>query len=347
MADKRFFDNLGPFSVKDLATACGGEIIGCDSSMMINDVAPLARAGVGDISFMYSTKYKEQLKNSKASVCVIPPDGVDVAPENMGLIVAKDTKRASAIIIEKFFPPHAFTPEISPNAIIDETAKVGDGCRVDAGAIVMSGASIGSGTWVKSGAVIGKNVEIGSGCVIGTNSSLSHCVLGNKVITYGGVRIGEDGFGFALGPMGHKKVPQIGIVEIGDDVEIGANTCIDRGAFDNTIIGSGSRVDNLVQIGHNVNIGRGCYLVSQVGLAGSTKLEDFVILGGQVGVADNLVIGMGTQVAAQSGITGSLPAGSKVMGTPAVPVKDFFRQAVILQKMVKDSKEKVKDNKND
>ncbi len=347
MADKRFFENLGPFTIRELAEACSGEIVGCDPGMEIKDVGPLASAQAGDVSFMYSLKYKEQLKETKASVCVVPPEGLDIAPPNMGLIVAKDPKRASALIIEKFYPPHSFIPEISAQAIVSSSAKIGENCRIDAGAVIEDGVTIGDGTWVKSGAVIGKNVVIGMSCVIGMNCSISHCVMGSKVIIYGGARIGEDGFGFALGPMGHKKVPQIGIVEIGNDVEIGANTCIDRGAFDNTVIGDGARIDNLVQLGHNVKVGRGCYLVSQVGIAGSTTLEDFVILGGQVGIADNVKIGMGTQIAAQSGITSTLPPGSKVMGTPAMPIKDFFRQTVLLQKMLKDSKVKVKDKKND
>ncbi len=342
MVDKRFFNNLGPFSVKELAEACGGEISGCNPDMLISDVMALDKAEEGFVSFLYSLKYKEQLKTTKASVCVVPAEGVEIAPNNLGLIIAKDPKRAAAIIIEKFYPPHHFVPEINSKAIIAETAVIGSNCRVDAGAIIMDGVVIGDNSWIKSGAVISENVKIGNSCVIGVNASISYCIMGNNVIIYAGCRIGEDGFGFALGAMGHKKVPQIGLVEIGSDVEIGANTCIDRGAFNNTTIGDGSRIDNLVQIGHNVKIGKGCYIVSQVGIAGSVVVEDFVIMGGQVGVADNLKIGAGTQIGAQAGIASSLAAGSKVMGTPAIPVGDFFRQSILLQKMVKNNKEKVK-----
>ncbi len=347
MADNRFFNNNGPFTVHELVEACGGELTGCDPSLEIKDVAPLDRATSSDISFLYSLKYKKDLEVTKAAVCVVSPDALEFAPANVGLIISKDPKRATAAIIEKFYPLHSFDPEISPSAIVDASAMIGEGSRIDSGAILKAGVKIGKNTWVKSGAIICENVEIGDNCVIGMNSTLTHCVLGNKVILYAGVRIGEDGFGFALGPMGHKKVPQIGIVEIGNDVEIGANTCIDRGAFDNTIISDGCRIDNLVQLGHNVKLGKGCYLVSQVGIGGSTVLEDFVIAGGQVGMADNIKVGYGSQIAAQSGLTGSLPAGSKVMGTPAISIKDWFRQSVLLQRMVKDNKEKGEKNSNE
>jgi UDP-3-O-[3-hydroxymyristoyl] glucosamine N-acyltransferase len=181
--------------------------------------------------------------------------------------------------------------------------------------------------------VIAQNVEIGDQSVIGANASISHALIGANVRIYPGVRIGQDGFGFAIDPAGHVKVPQLGRVIIGDSVEIGANTTIDRGAGPDTHIGQGSWIDNLVQIGHNVKIGRGCVIIAQTGVAGSTVLEDYAVLAAQVGVAGHLTIGMGARIGAQSGVMRDVAAGSEVMGAPAMPAKQFMRQVAMLRKM--------------
>ena len=181
--------------------------------------------------------------------------------------------------------------------------------------------------------MIGQSVEIGDGCVIGANTSISHALIGAYVRIYPGVRIGQDGFGFAIDPAGHVKVPQLGRVIIEDSVEIGANTTIDRGAGPDTVIGQGAWIDNLVQIGHNVKIGRGCVIIAQTGVAGSTVLEDYVVLAAQVGVAGHLTIGMGARVGAQSGVMRDVASGSEVMGAPALPAKQFMRQIAMLKKM--------------
>ena len=226
---------------------------------------------------------------------------------------------------------------IAPGAHVHPQARLEDGVRVDPGAVVGPGAEIGSGTVLGPNAVIGPNVRIGRDCSIGAGATLTHALVGNRVIVHPGARIGQDGFGFAMGAGGHLKVPQIGRVIVQDDVEIGANTTIDRGASRDTVIGEGTKIDNLVQIAHNVVIGRHCVIVSGVGISGSTTLEDYVVLGGQVGVVGHLRIGMGAQIAGSSNVNRDVPPGSRWGGTPAKPVRTWFREMTTLARLAERS----------
>ncbi len=247
---------------------------------------------------------------------------------------------AFAKVLARFFPA-ALKPGsvfgsqgVAPGAFVHATAVLEAGVTVDPGAVIGPGAEIGAGTVVSSHAVVGPQVRIGRNCSIGSGCTLQAALIGNRVIIHPGVRIGQDGFGFAMSPKGHMKVPQIGRVIIQDDVEIGANSCIDRGASRDTVIGEGTKIDNLVQIGHNVVVGRHCVIVSQVGIAGSSTLEDFVVLGGQVGLAGHLTIGMGAQVAAQSGVAGDVPRGAKYGGYPAQPALNWARESAMLKSLL-------------
>jgi UDP-3-O-[3-hydroxymyristoyl] glucosamine N-acyltransferase len=235
-------------------------------------------------------------------------------------LVSPHPYKSYALAAQYFYPFEKPDPLVSPHAVVGEGVK------------------IGAGTSIEAGVVIGKNVEIGEDCHIGANAVISHAVIGDNVRIYPGVCIGQDGFGFAIDPAGHVKVPQLGRVIIGDSVEIGANTTIDRGAGPDTEIGSGTWLDNLVQIGHNVKMGRGCVMVAQSGISGSTVLEDYVVIAGQVGIAGHLRIGMGAQIAAKSGLMKDVAPRSEMMGYPAVPIKQFMRQIATLNRLIKPKK---------
>jgi UDP-3-O-[3-hydroxymyristoyl] glucosamine N-acyltransferase len=211
---------------------------------------------------------------------------------------------------------------------------VGEGCVIADGVVIEEGAEIGAGSWIEANTVIGRSVKIGKGCRIGANCVISHSIIGDNVRIYPGCCIGQDGFGFAIDPTGFVKIPQLGRVIIEDSVEIGAGCTIDRGAGPDTVIGQGTWLDNLIQIGHNVKVGRGCIMAAQGGISGSTVLEDYVVLAGQVGVAGHLRIGKGARIAAKSGLLRDVPAGAEQMGYPAVPVKQFFKQFAYLGRAV-------------
>lgn len=333
MADPRFFVKSAPITLGHLAEISGAELRRGDPGLAIDDVAALDQAGPAHVSFLDNIKYRDAFAASGAGACFVAPALADAAPSGMALLVTNAPYRAYALAAQAFYPDSFPAPDISAAAHIDPLAQIGAGCVIDAGAVIGPGAEIGAGCWIESGVVVGRNVVIGPRCRIGANTTLSHCLIGQGTRLYPGVRVGQDGFGFAIDPRGHVKVPQLGRVLIGDHVEIGANTCIDRGAGPDTVIGDGTWIDNLVQIGHNVKIGRGCVIVSQAGVSGSTVLEDYVVLAGQSGVAGHLRIGKGARVAAQSGIMRDIPAGVEVMGYPALPIRQFMRQIAILNKM--------------
>jgi UDP-3-O-[3-hydroxymyristoyl] glucosamine N-acyltransferase len=225
------------------------------------------------------------------------------------------------------------THGVADAAVIHPTARLENGVTIDPGAVIGPRAEIGSGTVVGAGAVVGSNVHIGRDCAIGPNASIMHALIGDRVIVHPGCRIGQDGFGYLMGAAGHVKVPQIGRVIIQDGVEIGANTTIDRGALRDTVIGEGTKIDNLVQIAHNVQIGRHCVLASQTGISGSAVIEDHVMTGGQVGIADHVTIGTGAALGAKAGVMHDAPAGARWVGAPAKPVKQFFREVAALERL--------------
>ena len=222
-----------------------------------------------------------------------------------------------------------------PAAVIDAEAALGDGCRIEAGAVIAAGTRIGARCLIGANVVIGPAVEIGDDTQVGAGASLSHCLIGARVSIFPGVCIGQEGFGFALDPQGHVSVPQLGRVLIGDDVEIGANTTIDRGSGPDTVIGQGCRLDNLVQVAHNVRIGRGSVVAAQTAFAGSVTIGDFVLIGGQVAVSGHLTVGDGARIAGQSGVVKDIEPGATMGGTPAVPIRQWHRQSAVLARMAK------------
>jgi UDP-3-O-[3-hydroxymyristoyl] glucosamine N-acyltransferase len=287
------------------------------------------------VSFLENRKYLQTFVRSRAGAAFVEEQLAGRAPPGMVLLVSDEPYKAYALAAQAFYPARPIIPCRAPSAAIDPTAAVPEDCDVGPNVVIEHGVRLGRRCWVGANTVIATGVEIGDDCRIGPNVTLSHCVVGSRVVLHPGVRIGQEGFGFAPGPAGPIKVPQLGRVIIGDDVDIGANTTIDRGSGRDTVIGPGSMIDNLVQIGHNVTLGRCCILAGQVGISGSTRLDDFVMVGGQGGLAGHLHIGSGVRIAAKSGIMRDIPAGETVCGSPAVPLTEFMRQTAVLQRLAK------------
>jgi UDP-3-O-[3-hydroxymyristoyl] glucosamine N-acyltransferase len=334
MPDRRFFTAQGPFQLTELARIAGAELRPGDAgSRMMRDVAPLGLAGPDEVSFLDNPRYLDAFKSSRAGACIVAPDRAGDAPQGMALLVAKNPYRGYALIAQAFYPDPKPSSQIARTASVDPTAKIGDGTAVEPGAVIGARAEIGQNGTIGAGAVIGPGVVLGDEVHVGPCASIRYAIVGSRVRIFAGARIGEDGFGFAPDPTGHVKVPQLGRVLIGDDVEIGANATIDRGAGPDTEIGPGCRIDNLVQIGHNVKLGRGCIIIAQAGISGSTVLEDHVIIAAQGGLTGHLRIGSGARIGAQAGIMRDVPAGESVMGSPAFPHRQYWRQIATLSKL--------------
>ncbi len=335
MPDSRFYTVAPPKTLGELASIAGAEIgSGSDSGRLIRDVAPLDVAGPEHVTFLDNVKYRDAFKVTKAGACIVSPEMLADAPAGTALLISRTPYKSYALVAQAFYPDAFPAPEVSPRAHVHKDAVLGEGCVISDGAVIGAGAEIGAGTWIEPNAVIGDAVKIGKACRIGANSVITHALVGDNVRIYPGCCIGQDGFGFAIDPKGHVKVPQLGRVIIHDSVEIGANTTIDRGSGPDTVIGQGAWLDNLIQIAHNVKIGRGCVIAGQCGISGSTVLEDFVVLAGQVGIAGHLTIGRGARIGAKTGILRDVPPGEEQMGYPAVPIKQFFKQIAYLGRAV-------------
>jgi UDP-3-O-[3-hydroxymyristoyl] glucosamine N-acyltransferase len=339
--DPVFFPLAEPLSVQRLIELTAATLHGNNSAVhdLVHAVAPIDRAGPGQLTFLENASYAATAENCRASACFTSAKFADRFPASVAVLVANEPYRAYALAAGKLFPS-SLQPQsvfgsvgVSHGAIVHPSARLETGVVVDPGAVIGPDAEIGAGTIIGANAVIAAGVRIGRQSSIAAGAHLSHCLLGNRVIVHQGAAIGQDGFGFAMGPRGHLKVPQLGRVVIQDDVEIGSNSTIDRGTTRDTIIGEGTKIDNLVQIGHNVTIGRHCVIVAQVGISGSCTLEDYVVMGGQSALAGHLTLGMGAQIAAQSGVMNGVPRGEKWGGSPAQPLKKFFREIAKLRSL--------------
>jgi UDP-3-O-[3-hydroxymyristoyl] glucosamine N-acyltransferase len=326
-----------PYTLAELASRVGAEVQG-DGGLTVEGVAPLEQAGPAQLSFFTNVKYRAAFEASRAGAVVVPPDA-EVAASRTVLRVS-NPYLAFAKISTLFHPPPAPQAGVAPQAVVHPAAKVHPTAQVMALATVAAGADVGARTVLHPGVHVGERARIGEDCVLYPNAVVrDRCVVGDRVILHSGCVIGADGFGFAFDPEGdgrgprHYKVPQSGIAVVEDDVELGANTCVDRATLGETRVGRGTKVDNLVQIAHNVQVGPLSLLVSQVGIAGSTKLGMGVVLGGQVGVVGHLHLGDGVQVAAKGAVLADIPAGEVYAGHPAQPYANWSRAMVVVKKL--------------
>jgi UDP-3-O-[3-hydroxymyristoyl] glucosamine N-acyltransferase len=336
LGNARFFSRSGPYSLAVVAKAASG--LASSHDLLLEGVAPLQVAGPHEVSFLDNRHYASTLEQTLAGAVIVHPDMQARVPAATVPIVTTEPYAGWARVAALFHPVPPVTPGIHPTAFVAEGAKVDPTAEVGPLSIIETAAEIGAGCRIGASAVVGSGVVVGRDCRIGAHVTLSHALLGARVCVHPGARIGQEGFGFASIKSGFLTVPQLGRAIIEDDVEVGANTTIDRGSARDTVIGAGSRLDNLVQIGHNVVLGRCCVIVAQVGISGSTVLGDFVRVGGQAAMAGHLSIGQGAQIGAQAGVISDLPSGAIVLGSPAQPKQEFFRQVATLKQMVQRKK---------
>lgn len=322
-------------SLQHLATITGGVILQGEPESTYSGISSLDLAQSHEISFLGNSKYNHQFLQTKAGVVIVdakhPP-----APDTVAIIVVENSTLSFSKVIELFTEKaDAFCPLIHPSAIIDPSADLDyDSVRIHAGVVIMAGAVIGKNTEIFPNCVIGAHVHIGKNCLIHANVSIREkCVLGDRVIIQPGAVIGADGYGYQFSQGRHVKIPQVGIVEIENDVEIGANTCIDRARFGKTLIGEGTKIDNLVQIGHNVQIGKHSIIIALTGVAGSSKIGNYVTVAAQVGIAGHLSVGDKAVLAARVGVTQDLEGGIAYLGNPAQPMRKELKQQALIRRL--------------
>lgn len=327
-------------TASELAVLVGGTMVG-ECRHALQGVAALSEATESDVAFLGNDKYRDQVMGSRAGVVLVPANYTEPPPEGRAWIVCADPSNAFTAAVLAFTPPPVkYAPGIDARAVIDPTASVPASAHIGAGAVIEANAVIGENTVILPNVYIGQNSTVGNDCLIYPNVVIrERCIIGNRVILHPGVVIGADGFGYKSSEKGHEKIPQVGIVQLDDDVEVGANSAIDRARFGRTWIQAGTKIDNLVQIGHNCEVGRACLIVAQVGIAGSTHLGNGVILAGQAGVSGHLRLGDGTIVMGQAAVTKDTMPGSVLMGTPAQDRKAFVREKMNLKRVEEMSKQ--------
>ncbi|MDR1476726.1 MAG: UDP-3-O-(3-hydroxymyristoyl)glucosamine N-acyltransferase [Rickettsiales bacterium] len=350
---EKFYEISAPLPLGEIAEISGARLAdGSKRGVKISNMASLESAGPDGVAY-FSTganassaldrtaKYKEMLKGLKAGACFVSDADAALLPPAVVPLLTPDPKMAFIRLTMRFYRDRALGfAGISPKASIHESVRFGDRASTHVGdfAVIEAGAVIGAGCYIGSGAKVKAGVSMGKDCVVKENAVISHAALGDRVGVGESSVIGGSGFGWHSGADGHTWVPQLGRTVLEDDVDIGAGSCVDRGTMGDTVIGAGTKIDNLVQIGHNVRTGRHCIFAGMCGVAGSTTFGDFVLVGAGAGVSGHLKIGSGVQIGARGGVIQSLPDGASVDGYPAMPVRDFLKQAALLRRMVKGKK---------
>ncbi|MBA3889194.1 MAG: UDP-3-O-(3-hydroxymyristoyl)glucosamine N-acyltransferase [Gemmatimonadaceae bacterium] len=316
-----------------VAREVGGELRG-NPDLVVSAIAPLDRAGPDDVAFLALARYAALAATTRAGVLLVSPDLADI-PTTAGARVVVDRPHEAVLgLLPRFYRAMAATPGVHPSATIGRGATLGARVSVGANVVLGDGVTLGDDVVVEPNVTIGAGVTLGAGCRIFANATLySGVALGKRVFIHSGVRLGSDGFGYVFRGGVHEKIPHVGRCLVGDDVEIGANTTVDRGSIDDTVIGAGTKIDNLVQIGHNVRVGRLCLIMSQVGISGSARIEDGAIVAGQAGLAGHIVVGTGARIGGQSGVFGDVPAGQTWSGYPARPHRESLRAQAAVHKL--------------
>ncbi len=340
MIDPRFYQCSGALSLEELASVSHARLhlplpLDRTAAHTFQNAAALEEASSTDICLFHNAKYKETFHNTQAGACFVQPKDIEDAPSHTALLVSDTPQRSFALALSALYPFAEGKMMPMTGSSIHESAEIASDAVLEPNVVVKEKAKIGSGCRIGAHTVIGAGVVIGDNAWIGQNVTISHALIGQNAVIYPGARIGQAGFGFAMDKKGFITIPQLGRVIIENQVEIGANTTIDRGSLRDTVIGEGSRLDNLVMIGHNVVLGKGCVLVAQVGIAGSTTLGNHVIVAGQAGLAGHLKIGDFVRIGAQAGVIHDIKAGEKIWGTPAIPMKEFMRRTAVVNRLSK------------
>ncbi len=337
-----FFSRKGPFLLSELAQSVGASCSSGSEDISISDVAVLAEAGPSDIALYGNVAYRTDLADARAGAIITRAKLSDDLPEGIPSLICDKPGEAFEALVRLFYPgaglPGAVheSDGVSPQAHVHEDARLEPDVTVEPGASIGARAEIGSGSRVLTGAVVGADVRIGRDCTIAPGASVAHAFIGNRVVLHPGVRVGQDGFGYSPGPKGLEKAFQIGRVIIQDDVEIGANSCIDRGGVRDTIVGEGTKIDNLVQIAHNCTIGRHCIIVSMTALAGSVTLGDGVMIGGNTVINNHVRIADGVRIAGASAVNTDIERAGDWAGVPAQPRRTWYRELMILKRLAQE-----------
>ncbi|MBQ5819276.1 MAG: UDP-3-O-(3-hydroxymyristoyl)glucosamine N-acyltransferase [Bacteroides sp.] len=321
------------FSAKQIAAFVQGEIVG-DENATVHTFAKIEEGVPGALSFLSNPKYTPYIYETKSSIVLVNKDFIPEQPISATLIKVNNAYESLAKLMTLYEQSHPKRVGIDPLAYVAPTAQIGKDVYLAPFACVGDGAIVGDGTELHPHATVGRNAKVGANCILYAHATVYHdCIVGNNCIMHAGSVVGADGFGFAPTPDGYEKIPQIGIAILEDNVEIGANTCIDRATMGATIIHKGVKLDNLVQIAHNVEVGANTVMASQVGVAGSTKVGEWCMFGGQVGVAGHITIGDKVNLGAQSGAPGSIKANQQLIGTPPMEMKPYFKSQAVFRKL--------------